>query len=431
MDELFGAYEIINGNPLSMLSVFSLGITPYFSAYVLVEIFSLFTPPLKKLRKGDFNGRRKLRRLALSLTLIITILQAIRVINSLKWVQLSNGQKILDMRYGYEFFLLIAILVMGVYFLIIICELISKYGIGHGVSVILLSGICSKYFKNFSLNPLIHGEIGFSAYIIALCVIFLIVYFTSSLLKTNKVFEVSHEHMGKPYNIFQFNFLPSSGAAISYTSSIVMLPATIAGLFNIGYDFADWFHPGNFFYMASTVFFIFIFSYLFAWLFFHPKRRIEKMSNRGWHFDINDQPADKYLLQKLFIYNLPWTVFLCLWAIVPNIVIPFFNVPFHIGGASIPLIVVVSFDIYDRLKFSMKDAGKNVKIAEIHDVYDAAMIKNHLENEGILSHLQGYYHRHLLYFFGPYIEMNLMVPYARKEHAKEIIKNFHGGLGLT
>ena len=116
---------------------------PYVSAYVLVEVLSLFIPPLKHLRKGDVEGRRKLKQVALMLTLFLGILQAIGIINGLKRMQSPSGIRVLEMGYGYEYFLLIAILVCGVFFLIIICELISKFGIGHGLSLLLFSGILS------------------------------------------------------------------------------------------------------------------------------------------------------------------------------------------------------------------------------------------------------------------------------------------------
>jgi hypothetical protein len=71
-----------------------------------------------------------------------------------------------------------------------------------------------------------------------------------------------------------------------------------------------------------------------------------------------------------------------------------------------------------------------VKIAQFNDVYNATMVKNVLIAEGIPCHLQGYYHRHLLYFFGPYIEMVLFVPNSNKAHAIELVNHYFGGLGV-
>jgi hypothetical protein len=136
------------------------------------------------------------------------------------------------------------------------------------------------------------------------------------------------------------------------------------------------------------------------------------------------------LLKQVFIYNLPWTAFLCVLAIAPHILISKLNVPFYVGGTSTLLIVAISLDIFDRFNFLNSKIQQPVKIAEFHDVYDAAMIKNHLKARGILCHIQGYYHRHLLYFFGPYIDMSLMVSVEDQGPAKELIRNYYGRLGL-
>ena len=430
-EKYFGIYKYFDSYAASRFSIFALGLMPYISAYVLVEIFSLILPFLKKLRKGDSNGRQKLKRIALLLTLVLGILQGADVINSLKKMELPNGIKILNIVSGYEYVLLICILVGSVYILILICELISKFGIGHGISLILLSGICADFYRNFSKQLSISNEIGSKVYIISLCGFFLLVCLTVILLKTKVSVKTIHEKDNKSCSFFQLNFCPSAKVAIIYASSLIMIPATISNFFSNGNDFANTFRPGSFFYEVSMVISVFFFSYLFAWLFFHPRIRFDRMRSRGWKFMNNELSSENHLLQKLFIYNLPWTVFLCFLATSPYILITKFNVPFYIGGASTLLIVAISLDVFDLFNFINGNIEKPIKIAEFHDVYDAAMIKNHLNAEGILCHMQGYYHRHLLYFFGPYIEISLMVSYEDQGYVKELIHNYYGGIGLS
>ena len=198
-----------------------------------------------------------------------------------------------------------------------------------------------------------------------------------------------------------------------------------------GDSFACLSNPTSFFYIASQVIFIFAISYLFAWLFFHPARRLKRMRERGWTFLKSEQDTTRYLSRKLLIYNLPWTVLLCGLAVIPTILIGFFNVPFYIGGSNFFAAIVIACDIFDRYKAQRQSrAGKFVKIAELHDVYDASMIKNHLKTKGIISHLQGYYHRHLLYFFGPYIDISLMVGETDIKAATELLRKYYKSLGL-
>ena len=189
--------------------------------------------------------------------------------------------------------------------------------------------------------------------------------------------------------------------------------------------------PGSAIYQITSALLIFFFSYLLAWAFLHPHRGLQKLRTFGWEMPFNKMDSAHELFKKLLIYNLPWTLFLCLLAIIPHISITSFNVPFYIGGASIPVAVAITLDIWDKFRFDMTTRHKPVKIAQFNDVYDATMIKNFLFSEGISGHLQGYYHRHLLYFFGPYIEMSLIVSSSKKAQAIELLNKYFGGLGIS
>ncbi len=241
---------------------------------------------------------------------------------------------------------------------------------------------------------------------------------------------MSHEGSDKPLNYFQLNLCKSSTVALTFATSLIMIPATLTNLSGIVEGLTEMLSPGSFIYYLSLFIFISLFSYLFAWLFFHPKRRLEKMKLRGWAFESIEVPNEKYLLNKIFIYTLPWTAFLFVLAIVPNILIMGFNIPFYIGGASAPLVAAIGLDLWNRYKFYKTTSQKPIKIAEFHDIYDATMIQNHLNDIGISCHLQGFYHRHLLYFFGPHVEISLMVSIADKKTAQELITKNYGGLGL-
>ena len=94
--------------------------------------------------------------------------------------------------------------------------------------------------------------------------------------------------------------------------------------------------------------------------------------------------------------------------------------------------VVIGLDILDRYNVQRQTpSGQLIKIAELHDIYDSSMIKRHLKSEGVPCHLQGFYHRHLYYFFGPYLDISLMVGNDEAEFCRDIIKNYYNGMGLT
>ncbi len=407
-----------------------LGIMPYVSAYILVEIFSLCIPLLKKMRSGDFEGRLKLKRISLVLALALAIYQANSLVSSLKSWDLSNGKSILNVSSAFEHLILVCVMVGSFYLLVAICELISKFGIGHGISIIIFSGICGDFIGRVPMHFERFEYYDFSSYIIVLIVLCALISFTYVLLKTKISIRCYHEKDNTPVGYFQLNLSPSSMAALTYATTIIMLPVTLSHFFGIGSSLANNLHPGSLGYNLISIFCVFIFSFLFGWAFLHPRKRVNKMRIRGWHISDIDTSAASFMLRRQFIYNLPWTIFLCIMVIVPSTLIVNANVPFYIGGSSIPVIVAISLDLICGFNFYQNNVHKPIKIAEFHDIYDANMIQNHLEAVGIKSYLRGYHHRLLNYFFGPYLEISLIIDDQDKVRTQTIIQDYYDGLGL-
>ena len=429
--EYFKVYEYFSDGFIERISIFALGLMPYVSAYILVEILSLFIPPLKRLRTGDFKGRMKLKKIALFVTLLLGIVHGAGIINGLTNMYLPDGTRILDITSNYEYVCLVVILVGSTYVLIGITELISRFGVGHGISVLILSGICIEIAHNLKRHMAIVNQIGFSTYPICIVLLGAIAVSAVVLLKNKISLPINHKLSERPLNVFQFNTCPSGKMALYYATSLVMLPATILTFLGTGNSFVNAFSPGSLMYNMFLVLFTFVFSYVFAALFFHTKRRLIKLRERGWEFPRPEQLTENDLSRKLFTYNFPWTTFLCAVSILPTIVIVSFDIPFYVGGASLYIGIAIGLDLLDRYNVQRQaKCGRLIKIAEFHDIYDASMVKKHLELQGVICHLQGYYHRHLLYFFGPYIDVSLMVESKEVETAQEMLSTYYSGLGL-
>jgi preprotein translocase subunit SecY len=430
--EVFKTYGYFDPGNLGRFSIFSLGLMPYVSGYLMVEICSLFIPFLKKLRMGDYEGRQKLKKIALLLTLALGVLQGSGIVTGLTHTISPGGAKLLEIRGGYEYILLVAVLVGSLYFLIFITELISKFGFGHGISIIILSGICADFSSSAIRNFGKFSKIELNMLLLPAAIFSFIVVSTIVLLRTKISISTYHRSSEKPLKAFQFNTCPSGKIAIAYAGSIIMLPVTIFSFFDTGHPFINYFRPGSVLYNVLSVVLVFVLSYVLAVLFLHPKSRIVKMKQNGWEFPDLDESTVKFLTGKLVVYNLPWTLFLCMLVVLPGIRFTMFEYPFFIGGTSLYIAVVIGLDILDRYNVQRRTpSGQLVKIAEFHDIYDSSMIKRHLRSEGVLCHLQGFYHRHLYYFFGPYLDISLMVGNDKAEFCRDIIKNYYNGLGLT
>lgn len=189
--------------------------------------------------------------------------------------------------------------------------------------------------------------------------------------------------------------------------------------------------PGTAVYYLSMTLTIFTLNYLLGRVFLHPEKRIIKLNDWGWRLPEPSQHFPEAVKYKFLLLNFSWTLFLCTATFVPTIAIGCFDAPFFIGGTSLFILGIIGLDIIARLKTAKAFGNqKMIKAAELHDVYDATMIKNHLKAEGIKFYLQGYYHRHALYFLGPYISINLMVAREDMERTYGLINRYYNGLGL-
>jgi len=170
-----------------------LGIMPYVSAYILVEIFSLCIPLLKKMRSGNFEGRLKLKRISLVLALVLAIYQANNLVSSLQGWNLSNGKSFLNVSSAFEHLILVCVIVGSFCLLVTICELISKFGIGHGISIIIFSGICGDFIGRVPIYFERFEHYDLSSYIIVILVLGALISFAYVLLKTKISIRCYHE----------------------------------------------------------------------------------------------------------------------------------------------------------------------------------------------------------------------------------------------
>ena len=416
------------------LSIVALGIMPFVSAYIMIEICSLFIPFLKKHRGGDYHGRKVLQKYALILTLFLSAIQAKFIIQGLEGMLSPSGVSILVLSNNLQFIALLFILVATVFFILYLAEIATKHGIGNGISLLILSGTISDVFRNISkyFNHTSYINLNFFYIIIfSITIFFLFVFIPIYLLKTTYSISLKHSSDEFSSNFFKLSSCLSGKVAMGYATSLLMLPVTLMS-FTGGFEsFARSLYPGTLSYYFFACILVILLSYLFGWLFLHPRKRFETLKSWGWDIQGAYQYSTDFIKQKFLIMNLPWSLFLCGVIILPSIVITGFNVPFYLGGSSLFIITFLSLDIVSRLKLWNENVHEKVfKIAEFQDLHHATMIKNHLKSEHIKFYLQGYYHRHLLYFFGPYIPINLMVPAFEKDRTTKIIDRYHGGLGV-
>jgi preprotein translocase subunit SecY len=415
-----------------MFSIFSLGIMPFVSSYLLIELASVTIPFLKKHRRGDYRGRGVLKGYALLLTLIIGVFQGIFMIYGLQAMEIPSVGPVLGDLNLIKFSILVAILVSSMFALIFVTELITIYGIGNGISLLFLSGLAMgsmQRIKDIYNQSTIAANNVFHEIVFSSIMLFLFIFIPLLLIKSNYPLKFKHKLSNESRDFFEINLCTSGKEAIGWGATFISLPLTLSIL--LGFDeLADSLFPyASINYFVIWIIAIIFLSLLFGWMFFRPGKRFAEMQSWGWKLE-NKGDTLKTLERKFYIVSLPWTLVLCVMAVTPFILINSFDRPCYLGGESAFIVGVVCLDIFSRIDLWEKFGDLKLhKIAEFHDVYYARMIKNHLESENIRFHLQGFYHRHLLYFLGPFIPINLKVAEPDVERAYEVIEKFYGNLG--
>ncbi len=426
---------LFRGNPGHLnISIVALGIMPFVSAYMIVEICSLFIPFLKKHRGGDYYGRKVLDKYALILTFLLGAIQSYSIIHGLEGMSSPSGAHILVLNNKLEFLALLFTLVATVFLLLYLADIATKSGIGNGISLLILCGASFSVLDNVSkvFNHALDTDVNIFYVIIFSIIVFISFLFVPIfLVKSTCIIPLKHKSDEFPSDYLELSSCLSGKVAIGYATSLLMLPATLLSFMGGFGTLTRIFYPHSFGYYFFSCIFVVLFSYLLGWLFLYPQRRFETLRNWGWNSQETLQFSNEFFKRKFLIMSLPWSLFLCGVIILPDITITGFNMPFYLGGSSLLIIPFLTLDIVSRFKLWNENIhDKTFKLAEFQDVHHATMIKNHLKSENIKFYLQGYYHRHLLYFFGPYIPINLMVPVFEKERTSIIINRYYGGLGL-
>lgn len=407
---------------LSRISLLTLGLMPYVSAYVLVELFSLFVPPLKRLRTGDFAGRSRLKTYALFLTVILGGIQAYGIVEGLSTLKSWQGLPLLPLHGPSDYILPVATLMAGVFILIFLAEMITRHGVAHGISTLIAAGtiyeLAGQVVRGYRTNVEL-GAFSPGGYLLLVTVPLLIVILLSVLfLKSRRPVLFEHPLIAHPVPYFQFNMVPSGLQGIEWGLPIAsLLSLAVWSMEGVQFTWT--------YLLAQAALGVFL-SFPVAALFLHWKGRVAQLANMGW---TPSKKAGDRVHRQLLAYNVPWVLFVGGMFLLPEVLIRQLDAPYYFDALSLLVATAVVLDALDRIKKS--PSGKMLRVAEIHDVYYVTMIKNHLEAEGIRAHLQGYNHRSLLYFFGPYIEISVLVPEGDRERTEEIIERFHGGIGLV
>jgi len=370
LDELFrsqqggilGLFNVFSGGALSRFSIFALGIMPYISASIIMQLCTVVVPSLEAIKKEGEAGRRKITQYTRYATLGLAFFQALAISAALE------AQPGLVNTPGFTFRIVSTItLVSGTMFLMWLGEQITERGLGNGISLIIFAGIAAGLPNAIGLT-LEQARTGAYSVLLVLGIAALVVVVTAFVVFVERavrkiLVNYAKRQVGNKVYQGQSSFLPlklNMAGVIPpiFASSIILFPATIAQWFGQGEntiwlrDLAATLAPGQpiheILYAAAIIFFCFFYTALQ----YNPKETADNLKKSG-AFIPGYRPGDqtaKYLEKITLRLTLLGSLYLVIVCFIPNFLIAWKNVPFYFGGTSLLIIVVVTMDFMTQVQ---------------------------------------------------------------------------------
>jgi preprotein translocase subunit SecY len=359
---ILALFNMFSGGALSKFTVFALGITPYISASIIMQMMGYVVPALEALKKEGESGRRKITQYTRYGTLVLALFQAFGAALALE------GAPGLVLSPGFGFRLTVVVsLVAGTMFLMWLGEQITERGLGNGISILIFAGIVSGLPSALgSLFELIRT--GAMSIFVSLLIIVLVVGVTYAVVFVergqrkilvnyakrqvgNKVYGGQSSHL--PLKLNMAGVIPPI-----FASSIIILPSTVVSWFSTGdgmrwlKDLASTLAPGQppyvMLYAAAIVFFCFFYTALV----FNSRETADNLKKSG-AFIPGIRPGDqtaKYIDKILARLTLAGAVYITLVCLLPEFLVLKYKVPFYFGGTSLLIIVVVTMDFWAQVQ---------------------------------------------------------------------------------
>ena len=360
---LMGLLDMFSGGAFSQASVFALGIMPYISASIVVQLLGIVFPYFQKLQKEGESGRRKMNQYTRYLTVAILILQAPTYLVNLT-AQLPATAFVLANGFFFKLSSTI-ILTAGTMFVMWLGERITDKGIGNGISLIIMIGIVARLPQNFvfEAGTRMNGAGGPIGLIVEIVILFVIILGTILLVQGTRRVPVQYARRivgNKQYGgVRQYIPLKVNAAGVMpiiFAQAIMMLPIIIAGYSNSSSGFVVAFsNMYGFWYNLVTAILIILFTYFYTAITINPVQMAEDMKKNGG-FIPGIKPGRKtveFFDTIMSRITLPGSIFLALIAILPAIAVKFSVTPqfaqFY-GGTSLLILVGVVLDTLQQIE---------------------------------------------------------------------------------
>ena len=359
---ILGVFNLFSGGALSRFTIFALGIMPYISASIIMQLLTVASPQLEALKKEGEAGRRKITQFTRYGTLALALFQGLGIAVALE------SQQGLVIEPGVMFrFVTVSTLVTGTMFLMWLGEQITERGLGNGISIIIFAGIAAglpsslgglfELVRTGAMHPFTALVICILVVVVTAVVVFVergqrkILVNYAKRQVGNKIYGGQSSHL--PLKLNMAGVIPPI-----FASSIILFPATLAQWFGSSEslswlkDLGSTLAPGQPIYVILYAAAIVFFCFFYTALVFNSKETADNLKKSG-AFVPGIRPGDqtaRYIDKILMRLTLAGAVYITLVCLLPEFLILKWNVPFYFGGTSLLIIVVVTMDFMSQVQ---------------------------------------------------------------------------------
>jgi preprotein translocase subunit SecY len=361
---ILGLYDLFAGGNLEKATIFALGIMPYISASIILQLFQAVIPYFEKLAKEGDEGRKKITQYTRYGTVVLAAVQGIGIAIFLENLSGPTGRSAV-MFPGMGFRLLTVLtLTAGTVFVMWLGEQISERGIGNGISLIITIGIIARYPTD-ALNTWRAVQLGQMSPFKLVILVLVMVFITAAIIFVTQgqrriPVQYAKRVVGRKIYGGQATHIPLSVniagvIPIIFAQSLIMFPGTIAAFFT-NIDFLQtislWLSPGSSLYIILYALIIIFFTYFYTAIVLNPVDLADNMKKSGG-FIPGIRPGKRtaeYIDRILTRITLPGAMFLAFIAVLPDILIARANVPFYFGGTGTLIVVGVVLDTLRQIE---------------------------------------------------------------------------------
>ena len=359
---ILSLFNMFSGGALSRFTVFALGIMPYISASIIMQLLGYVVPAFEQLKKEGEAGRRKITQYTRYGTLGLALFQSMGIALALE----SSAGLVLAPGMGFRITAMVT-LTAGTMFLMWLGEQITERGLGNGISILIFGGIAAGLPNAIGglLELVRTGAMGIPVAILIVILVALVTYCVVFVERGQRKILVNYARRQVGNKVYggQSSHLPlklNMAGVIPpiFASSIILLPATVANWFSTGdsmhwlKDIASSLSPGQPIYVMLYASAIVFFCFFYTALVFNSRETADNLKKSG-AFIPGIRPGDntaKYIDKILLRLTLAGAVYITLVCLLPEFLILKYNVPFYFGGTSLLIIVVVTMDFMAQVQ---------------------------------------------------------------------------------